>query len=526
MNTLTEELAQTELFRGASKKILEVVQVLSSPFELAKGELLLSPEHHNDSIYLLLSGKLGLHFESLNSPEIRELHKGVSVGEMSMIDGMLPSAYVIAKEACRIFPIKRKLLQSLIADTSPIADNLLKLLSQWMRDSTLRIVRDRTQLESLSTYANDAEQANIAKSKFLAAVSHDLRQPIHAQGLFLGALSLTELDAHQQEILANANAASKSSVEMLNTLLDFSRIEAGVVEPKLQPFPLQPLLNKIEREFGPQADSKCISYRSRETTLVVHSDPMLVELILRNLVSNAIRYTERGGVLVACRKNGEEALLEIWDTGIGIAPENQQLVFREFLQLANPERDRHKGLGLGLAIVQGLSRKLKLDLALSSTLGRGSVFRFSLPISSDILPAKKIEPMDSPKELGGMRVLVIDDDENVRNGMRILLNNWGAQCDVAESIDEAIELALSHSPDLVISDYRLREHRTGIETISTLRCLLGDSLPALLITGDIAPDRLREALNSGIPLLHKPVSPNKLYQNILSITGTESVSAH
>lgn len=226
-----------------------------------------------------------------------------------------------------------------------------------------------------------SEDANRAKSRFLAAVSHDLRQPIFAQGLFLSTLARTELTPYQREILDNADAAAKSSVAMLNTLLDFSRIEAGAVEPRLQEFRLQPLLNKIEREFSVQADAKGITYRSRETPLLVRSDPVLVESILRNLVSNAIRYTERGGLLVACRKRGGQAMLEVWDTGIGIAPENRTLIFREFLQLANSEQDRQKGLGLGLAIVDGLARTLGHELSLVSRLRRGSVFRLSLPLA-------------------------------------------------------------------------------------------------------------------------------------------------
>ena len=363
----------------------------------------------------------------------------------------------------------------------------------------------------------EAERANTSKSKFLAAVSHDLRQPIHAQGLFLGALAFTQLTPHQQQILSNANAAAKSSVEMLNTLLDFSRIEAGVVEPNLKSFRLQPLLNKIEREFESQADEKNIYYRSRETELVVHSDPMLVELIIRNLVSNAIRYTLNGGVLVACRKHKGKAVIEVWDTGIGIATENQQMVFREFLQLANPERDRQKGLGLGLSIVHGLARTLKIDISMASTLGRGSVFKISLPIAIESAPAKESLSGHDMMQKINKRVLVIDDDKIVRDGMGMLLHDWGCECDVAECIEDALNLARIQAPEIIISDYRLREQRTGVEAINALRALLGKQLPAILITGDTAPDRLKESLASGIPILHKPVAPNQLYLRIVEM---------
>lgn len=363
----------------------------------------------------------------------------------------------------------------------------------------------------------EAERANLAKSKFLAAASHDLRQPIHAQGLFLAVLSRSELTAQQRELLASASAASDASAEMLNTLLDISRIEAGVIVPQLQAFRLQPLLNKIERELVQQADAKGLSYRSRETTLVVQSDQALVELVLRNLVSNAIRYTDRGGLLVVARQRGDQAVLEVWDTGIGIESSQQREVFREFHQLGNPERDRRKGLGLGLAIVEGLARTLGHDLTLTSTLHRGSVFRLALPIAAAALPAEPAVAEPNRAQMLNVRVLVLDDEGTVRAGMRHLLQEWGCECDAAESIEEALQLARLHAPDLVISDYRLREQRTGIEAIAALRELLGDTLPAMLITGDTAPDRLREALVSGIPLLHKPVAPSQLYRGLVTL---------
>jgi len=379
-------------------------------------------------------------------------------------------------------------------------------------------VTERKQMEiALFTAMQQANDSSVAKTKFIAAASHDLRQPIHAQGLFLEVLSRTELSAQQRELLASASAASDASAEMLNTLLDFSRVEAGVIEPQLQAFGMQPLLNKIEREFVSQADANGLAYRSRETALVVQSDPALIELILRNLVSNAIRYTERGGVLVTCRRRGQQAVLEVWDTGIGIEPSQQSEVFREFHQLGNPERDRRKGLGLGLAIVSGLARMLGHDLALVSTLQRGSVFRLTLPLATAASAVAPLMVESGKVRTLQMRVLLIDDDEAVREGMLHLLKDWGCECAVAETIEEALALARIEAPDVIISDYRLREQRTGIEAIATLRHLLGDALPALLITGDTAPERLREARASGIPLLHKPVSPSQLYRGLNSL---------
>ncbi|MDB5870355.1 MAG: integral rane sensor hybrid histidine kinase, partial [Polaromonas sp.] len=359
---------------------------------------------------------------------------------------------------------------------------------------------------------HEAEEANAAKSKFLAAASHDLRQPIHAQGLFLEVLGQTPLTAHQREVLGCARSASLASSEMLNTLLDFSRIDAGVVKPHIQPFALQTLFHKIENDLAPLADAKGMVYRSRETQVAIDSDAALVEMILRNLVSNAIRYTERGGVLITCRKRRHLALVEVWDTGIGIAPENQQEIFREFHQLGNPERDRRKGLGLGLAIAEGVAKALGRDLSLSSRLGRGSVFWLALPLSHAVVMPTELAWKPDPAHLQGMHVLVVDDDETVLLGMAQLLQGWGCRCDTAGSIGEALDLARLHVPDVVISDYRLREQRTGAQAIAALRELLGKQLSALMITGDTAPERLREALASGVPLLHKPVAPDQLYR--------------
>lgn len=358
----------------------------------------------------------------------------------------------------------------------------------------------------------EAEQANAAKSKFLAAASHDLRQPIHAQGLFLEVLAHTALDARQRELLASAGAAREASAEMLNTLLDFSRIEAGVVQPQVQAFRVQNLLNKIEREFVQQADAKGLAYRSRESALVLQSDPALLELILRNLVSNAINYTQRGGLLVTCRRRGERAVLEVWDTGMGIEAAQQAEVFREFHQLGNPERDRTKGLGLGLAIVKGLAHTLGHELSLNSSPQRGSVFRLALPLAPDLAPVVPPALDESATWQRPVRVLVVDDDAQVREGMLHLLRDWGCLCEVAQTVDEALALARTAHPDLVICDYRLGEPRTGIEAIAALRALVGGGLPGLLITGDTAPDRLREATASGIPLLHKPVSMGQLHR--------------
>ncbi len=379
------------------------------------------------------------------------------------------------------------------------------------------IERLRVETNKAQEAHQEAELANLAKTKFLAAASHDLRQPIHAQGLFLDVLSHSPLSPYQSEVLASTRSAWLATSDMLNTLLDFSRIEAGVVHPNVQPFHLQSLLHTIENDLAPLADAKGLVYRSRETTVAVNSDATLVEMIVRNLVSNAIRYTEHGGVLVACRRRGHAVAVEVWDTGIGIAQADQQDIFSEFHQLGNPERDRNKGLGLGLAIAQGLAKTLGHDLTMASRPRYGSVFRLSLPLSQAAVTKSPSAPVG--RRLERQRVLVIDDDTVVRSAMAQLLQSWGCTCDTADSMEEALGVAHVVRPDILISDYRLRGQRTGAQAITELRALLGPLTPALMITGDTAPERLREALASGVLLLHKPVKPEQLYQAMVDVLG-------
>jgi signal transduction histidine kinase/CheY-like chemotaxis protein len=354
-----------------------------------------------------------------------------------------------------------------------------------------------------------AEAANRAKTHFLAAASHDLRQPLHAMGLFVEALARSPLSADQNQVLTHLRTASGSASEMLNTLLDYSRLEAGAVQAKPKPFSLQNLLADLEHEFGMQADSKDLFYRSRETTLAAFADPSLVDLVLRNLISNALRYTREGGVLVACRKRGASVAVQVWDTGLGIARHEQQSVFEEFHQLSNPERDRQKGLGLGLAIV----KRLCAQIHLRSQLGRGSMFELVLPLHLGILQGDvAAAPAAS---WAGLRVMVIDDEEPVRQGMQSLLSTWGCECESFESAQEALDhlafLSDDKLPQVLISDYRLRHDLTGAQAIADVRAALlargiTAKLPAIIVTGDTAPERIREAQRTDALLLHKPVS--------------------
>jgi signal transduction histidine kinase/ActR/RegA family two-component response regulator len=382
-----------------------------------------------------------------------------------------------------------------------------------LRDQTQRALEAREVAEVALT---EAEEANRAKTVFLASASHDLRQPLHAMGLFLSALARADLNERQHQLLSQAQASALATGDMLATLMDFSKVDAGVIKPQMQAFALQPLFHKLERELAPLAEEKGLVFRMRDTSAILHADPALVELILRNLALNAIRYTERGGVLLGCRLRGQQAIVEVWDTGIGIPADQHDAIFKEFHQLGNPERDRRKGLGLGLAIVDGLARAMSLDVSLRSRPGRGSVFGLALPLSLQPWQEQVSQAVAEP-ELGGLRVLLIDDDETVRGAMADLLATWGCRCETAPSGEEALALLDSFEPDVVLADYRLRSYRTGLQALEAVRERLGREIPAAIITGDTAAERLREAHASGLALLHKPVPAERLQAVLFSL---------
>ena len=357
------------------------------------------------------------------------------------------------------------------------------------------------------------EQAYLDKSRFLAAASHDLRQPIHALGLFVGALRAIALPPEGLRLVEQIDASTAAMDGLFSSLLDISRLDAGVVEVRRQSFAIQPLVDRICRDYNEEARGKSISLTTSKCSAIVRTDPVLMERILRNLVANAVRYTERGGVLVGSRRRGNTIRVEVWDTGPGIPYAQQEKVFQEYFQLGNHERDRAKGLGLGLAIVRRLTSLLDSELTLRSRSGRGSCFSAAMPLASD---APRDDEATTKRFTGALTtlglVLVIDDEAAIRDGMATLLTSWGHGVVAAGSGDEMLaELAQCPvRPDLIICDYRLRGGENGIEVIERLRSEYNETIPAMLITGDTAKDRLAEAQASSLPLLHKPVSNSKL----------------
>lgn len=395
--------------------------------------------------------------------------------------------------------------------------------NQSFRQQVILRIRTEELAEDLAGQKDIAERANLAKSSFLAAASHDLRQPVHALGLLAGALRGIAMPAEGSMLLDQIEASTNAMDGLFTALLDISRLDAGVVEVHRRPFALGPLLTRICRDHADDAKAKDIALILRRTVATVHSDPVLLGRILSNLISNAVRYTDHGRVVVGCRRRGPAVSIQVWDTGRGIPQDQQERVFQEYYQLGNAERDRTKGLGLGLAIVRRMTDLLDCKLTLRSHLGRGSCFELTVPMSRGASEPVEAQPMAPSGALARGLIVVIDDESAIQQAMASLLTGWGHDVVVAGSGDEAMQRLSSRPdrPDLLICDYRLREGETGIIVIERLRSEYNDDIPAILITGDTAPDRLAEARASELILLHKPVSNSKLRAVIVNLMGTE-----
>lgn len=358
-----------------------------------------------------------------------------------------------------------------------------------------------------------AEQAMIAKDKFLAAASHDLRQPLHAQGLYLDAIETHVQSTRGVEHLEALRKTNEALTTLFNSLLDVSRLNAGIVEVHNYHVCLNSIMYPLHEEFKSQATENKITLTLGCKNLTVFTDAVLLTRVLRNLLSNAIRYTPKDGKISISshQLDNDTVQISVRDTGIGIPETEQQNIFAEYYQLENPERDRSKGLGLGLAIVKKLCALMDLSITCQSTVGKGATFILSLPSGDNDLVCQS-ELISHTPAIAGIHVLVIDDEYDVLDSMRCMLDNWGCITTTAESTEDALNKITQdvHKPDIIITDYRLREGKTGAQAIAAVRQKVGENIPAMLITGDTSTERLQNANASGLYLLHKPVSPAKL----------------
>ena len=373
-----------------------------------------------------------------------------------------------------------------------------------------------------------AEDADRAKSRFLAAASHDLRQPLHALSLYAAALTLRASASGSGRIAGNIREAVESLSKLVDSLLDISKLDAGAIHPEIQLVDVGTLVERIGQDFAPVAQAKGLELRASTAEALAHTDPVLLERIVRNLVDNAIKYTARGSVALAVESRGRDVCIAVRDTGQGIPATERDRIFEEFYQIGNPERDRARGLGLGLAIVRRLARLLGCEIELDTALGAGSTFTVRMPLAPPDALTGGLRPIAGPaapveadaSALRGLHVLVLDDEPAVRTSMRALLGAWGCRATVCSGLAEAERILSGHPPgiDVIVADLRLRQNESGIETVRALRAQVGE-VPALLVTGDTAPERLREATASGLPLLHKPVFADALRTAILTALG-------
>ncbi|HWA12789.1 MAG TPA: hybrid sensor histidine kinase/response regulator [Burkholderiales bacterium] len=356
----------------------------------------------------------------------------------------------------------------------------------------------------------EAEAANLGKSRFLAAASHDLRQPMHALGLLAAAARHAGSEAERGRIVDTMAASVDSLGALFDSLLEVSRLDAGTLQPRVAAVPLAGLLRGLEAEFAPEARARQLALRLHCRDLCGRSDPLLLERILRNLVANALRYTPRGGVLLSCRKRGGFARLEVWDTGVGIEPHQQAQVFEAFYQVGNPERDRRNGVGLGLAIVERLAGLLGHPLRLHSRPGRGSRFGIDVPLAPASHEARAAAGEEA--RLPGVVVALIDDDAAILEAMGLVLRQFGCVVVAGASGAELIGRlrAGGVEPDLVLVDQRLRAGELGTQAIASLRTFLDRPVPAIVITGDTAPGQLAAIRAAGFDVLAKPVSADAL----------------
>jgi signal transduction histidine kinase/CheY-like chemotaxis protein len=392
----------------------------------------------------------------------------------------------------------------------------------------LRIDKE-TLAEKLRVQKELAEQANRAKSQFLASASHDLRQPVHALGLFVGALRGVGMPDEGRRLVEQLDAALIGLDDLFRALLDISRLDAGVVDVRREAFPLQPLLQRVLNDYAPLAAQKLIGLVLHPTSLAAESDPLMVERILRNLVENAVRYTDHGRVVVGCRRGATALQLQVWDTGRGIADHETQSIFLEFHQIRPPGGELRGGLGLGLAIVRRLAQALDSPLTVRSRPGHGSCFSLTLPRSHGeaVQNPPASPPATSPAVLRRGFIVIIDDDDAIQSAMVSLLTTWGHRVLAGASGQAVIDALaeLPERPDVIISDYRLAHQETGIAVIRRLRAEYNEDIPAMLITGETRPEQLKEAHRSGFLVLHKPVPNSQLRAAIGNLLRQEAAAA-
>ena len=362
------------------------------------------------------------------------------------------------------------------------------------------VTERRRTADALSAAKRQAELANIAKTRFLAAASHDLRQPLQSLALLQGLLAKRVVGEKAQQLVGRIDDALGAMTGMLNTLLDINRIEAGAVEPEIVDVPVNELFDRLREELTYHAQAAGLDLRVMPCALSIRSDPGLLEQMIRNLISNALKFTQRGRVLVGCRRRQGKLRIEIWDTGIGIPQSELRAIFDEYHQLDNSARQRSQGLGLGLSIVKSLGDLLGHPTRVRSLHGKGSVFSIEVPLTPGGLsspPDRRARAADDASTQAAPRtgtILIIEDDPEVREHLELFLNEEGYQTSTAVDGHDALGLLARRTmrPDLVLADYNLPHGMNGVQVCQKLRQEIDRQIPVIILTGDISTETLRD----------------------------------
>ncbi|CAA7611383.1 Histidine kinase [Candidatus Terasakiella magnetica] len=383
-------------------------------------------------------------------------------------------------------------------------------LAELNRQLNSELVARREMEEALILAKAQAEQANRSKTDFLAAISHDLQQPMNAARLLLGALIEEKLSPAGRSLLGRIEGALEAAEEMLADLLDVAKLEAGGITPQPSHFAMAPLLAQLEAEYAPQAKRRSLSLRVVQNSQVVHTDSHLLQRVLRNLLANAIRYTREGRILVGCLRRGDRLLVGVWDTGIGIPEHKLDHIFLPFQRLAPPLGQADMGSGLGLTIAQNISAMLGLRLHVRSVEGGGSCFTVEVPLGDKVnLQSQTRQPPKAPALLEGRRILIIDDDAMSRESLAAILRAWECETLLAATTVEAASL-LAFAPDMLIVDYHLGATETGLDAIETLSGLAHAVFPALVVSADASSPVTKQVRRLGYEFLAKPINPARL----------------
>jgi signal transduction histidine kinase/CheY-like chemotaxis protein len=370
----------------------------------------------------------------------------------------------------------------------------------------------------LQNAKEDADRANKAKSLFLASASHDLRQPLNAMQMYIAALKSKVKDEKILTIIEDINSVSASTARLLNALLDVSELEVGAIKPRYEDFSINNIFTSIFQSFAPLAKDKNLQFRIVPSSITVRSDPDLLERILGNYMSNAIRYTEAGSVMMGCRKRGNKVLIEVWDTGCGISEDQMPNIFEDFYQIENKERDRSKGLGLGLALAKRLSLSLNHTIECKSSLGSGSCFSVLVEIGEAKNSEVQLEAISNIMDLTGARILLVEDDIDVLKASIQLMESWGCIVDAGRDLDEIKNIIRSPGyllPNIIVADNRLPGDASGIDIVKLVQQELESVIPSIIITGDVERSHIQSIKEKGLPVLLKPIQPAK-FRAILS----------